>query len=238
MNRPARYWAVVPAAGSGSRMQSDIPKQYLPLAGRAVLSHTLSRLLSCDFIEGIIVAISSDDNYWSSIEESNNARVISVEGGGLRADSVFAALKKLQTIAHQDDYVLVHDAARPCVRTDDIQKLIHAVKQPNTVGGLLAVPAHDTMKRGSASGHIENTVSRVHLWHAQTPQCFPLGKLLNAIGQGLRSEMELTDEASAFEAQGLQPLLVEGRSDNIKITRPADLKLAELYLSLQQGEPS
>lgn len=238
MSGPARYWAVVPAAGSGSRMQSKTPKQYLQLAGRAVLSHTLGRLLECDYIEGVVVAVSPGDEYWSSIEESDDPRVISVTGGQSRADSVLAALNKLKTIAHKDDYVLVHDAARPCLRADDLEKLIHAVTQSDVIGCILAVPVHDTMKRSNISGKIESTVSRERLWHAQTPQCFPLSTLQSAIEQGLQSGVDITDEASAFEAQGLQPLLVEGRSDNIKITRPADLALAELYHSLQQGEPS
>lgn len=238
MSGAARYWAVVPAAGSGSRMQSQTPKQYLQLGGRTVLSHTLRRLLECDYIDGVVVALSSDDKYWSSIEESDDPRVISVTGGQSRAESVLAALNKLKTIAHKNDYVLVHDAARPCLRADDLLKLIHAVAQPDVIGGILAVPAHDTMKRSNASGVIESTVSREHLWHAQTPQCFRLGLLQSALEQGVQSGIDITDEASAFEAQGLQPLLVEGRSDNIKITRPADLALAELYHSLQKGESS
>lgn len=238
MNRPVRYWAVVPAAGSGSRMQSETPKQYLQLAGRAVLSHTLSRLLKCQWIEGVVVALSAGDSYWPSIEEFKDARVIHVEGGSSRADSVLSALKALIAIAHKDDYVLVHDAARPCLRAADLQKLIDAVATSNVVGGILAVPAHDTMKRSDTQGQIENTVSREQLWHAQTPQCFPLGLLHNALMKGIQSGVAITDEASALEAQGLKPLLVEGRSDNIKITRPADLALAELYLSLQSGESS
>ncbi len=238
MSRPVRYWAVVPAAGSGSRMQSEIPKQYLKINQRSVLSHTLGRLLSCQLIEGVVVALSPDDKLWPTIIEADHKRIIKVIGGDSRADSVLCALRALEDIAHKDDYILVHDAARPCLRAEELHKLIDAIAEPNVVGGLLAVPAHDTMKRSNASREIENTVSRMHLWHAQTPQCFPLGLLQDAIEQGIKKGVELTDEASALEALGLKPLLVEGRSDNIKITRPADLQLAELYLSLQSFEVS
>lgn len=229
-----QYWAVVPAAGSGSRMQSDVPKQYLELNNRKVLSHTLSVLLDCGKIQAVVVAVSEDDTFWPELEESKNPRVHTIIGGESRAESVFNALRYLATVADKADHVLVHDAARPCLRPESLEKLILVIENEDIPGGLLAVPAHDTMKRADENTQVLHTVDRSDLWHAQTPQCFKLDQLTLAIEEGFRSGVTITDEASAMEAQGYKPLLVEGRSDNIKITRPSDLALAAFFLSRQE----
>ncbi|MCB1756018.1 MAG: 2-C-methyl-D-erythritol 4-phosphate cytidylyltransferase [Gammaproteobacteria bacterium] len=231
---PQRCWAIVPAAGSGSRMNAGLPKQYLELHGRTVLARSLSVLLTCDRINAVVIALAETDPYWPELAESRDSRVHTVIGASSRAGSVLNALNYLDGKAALDDLVLVHDAARPCLRAADLQKLLDAVE--DTVGGLLALPVHDTMKRSDAAGLILETVSREHLWHAQTPQCFAFGPLREALETALHDGLVITDEASAMEAAGYKPLLVEGSPDNIKITRPADLQLAKLYLSLAATE--
>ena len=229
------YWAVVPAAGIGSRMQAAVPKQYLLLNGRPVISCTLSVLLSCSRIKGIVVAVSEDDSAWPEIKESRDERVYTVTGGDSRADSVLSALQFLCSLADKNDRVLVHDAARPCLSLKSLDDLLFQLESSDAPGAILAVPVHDTMKRSDPQNLILQTVDRAELWHAQTPQVFGLQTLADAIEAGLKNGLAITDEASAIEAMGLQPLLVEGRSDNIKITRPTDLALAEFFLSRLSG---
>lgn len=216
-------------------MGVDVPKQYLPLAGKQVAEHTLTTLLRVSLFSGIVVALSEDDGYWPQCEAFRSPRIQRCRGGAERYDSVLNGLRALETRAHANDWVLVHDVARPCVRVADIQRLITRASQ-HTVGGILATPVRDTMKRANAAGEIGETVDRSQLWHALTPQMFRYGMLRNAIEQGLAQQRPMTDEASALEAMGLHPLLVEGSIDNIKITHPQDLPLAALFLQQQQAQ--
>lgn len=220
--------AVVPAAGVGSRMKADRPKQYLQIHGKTILEHTVEKLLSHPQVSKIVVAVSDDDPYYPELPLNLNPQVIRVSGGTERADSVLSAL---DYIAQQQlsDWVMVHDAARPCIQLSDIDKLISGA-MTHDVGAILAAPVRDTMKRG-AQGQIEHTVDRVDLWHALTPQMFRSKPLRKVLSEALLQGVSITDEASAFEWKGLSPALIAGRSDNFKITQPEDLALAEFYLS-------
>lgn len=231
-----RCWAVIPAAGVGSRMQSDRPKQYLPLAGRTVIEHSLDRLLSHPRISGGVVAISPNDEYWPELGYHSDKPLWQAPGGAERCDSVLNALEVLAQQASDDDWVLVHDAARPCVRQQDIDELIRCCEQ-HALGGILAVPVRDTIKRAlpvsnNKTPKIETTVDRSLLWQAQTPQMFRLKDLFKALSEALAKGAVITDEASAMEWAEKSPLLVEGHADNIKITHPEDLALAEYFLDL------
>lgn len=225
----AKITAIVPAAGVGSRMQADRPKQYLILHGHTVLEHTVEVLLRHPNVGQVVVAVSDNDPYFGSLALANHPRVVRVSGGKERADSVLSALDYV--CQHQlSEWVLVHDAARPCVEHVDISQLI-ATAQTHTVGAILAAPVRDTMKRADGGQNIDHTVDRVALWHALTPQMFRAQPLMQALTQALAAQAVITDEASAFEWLGQKPALVAGRADNIKITQPEDLALAEFYLS-------
>jgi 2-C-methyl-D-erythritol 4-phosphate cytidylyltransferase len=225
-----KYWAVVPAAGSGRRMGGDIPKQYLPLQGRTVLERTLNTLFACEFIEGVVLVLSPEDGYWPEIApQFSGKNLICVVGGDERCHSVLNAVHHLRGFAAAHDWVLVHDAARPCVRASDITELIETLAD-DVCGGLLGVPVADTMKRVGEDGRIEGTIDRQALWHAQTPQMFRLGLLQSAMEQAIAQDRLVTDEASAMEMAGYRPCMVRGHADNIKITVPSDLTLAEFYL--------
>jgi 2-C-methyl-D-erythritol 4-phosphate cytidylyltransferase len=225
-----KYWAVVPAAGSGRRMATDVPKQYLPLQGSTVLEHTLNTLFACKPIEGVVLALSADDGYWPEIAPKfSGENLVCVAGGDERCHSVLNAVHHLGSFADTHDWVLVHDAARPCVRTDDLSALIETLAD-DACGGLLGVPVADTMKRLGGDGRVVETVDRQVLWHAQTPQMFRLGLLQSALERALAQGSLVTDEASAMEMAGYRPRMVHGHADNIKITVPSDLELAEFYL--------
>jgi 2-C-methyl-D-erythritol 4-phosphate cytidylyltransferase len=230
MIKTFKCWAVVPAAGVGKRMQADRPKQYLPLAGKTVIEHTLSRLLNSGAFQAVAVAISEEDPYWPELEISQNPKVITAPGGKERADSVLSALKSLQDKADENDWVLVHDAARPCLTSSDIHLQIEILKN-DAVGGILALSSHDTLKHVDGDT-ITATVDRKHIWRALTPQMFKYGMLRNALQQ-TEGNPAITDEASALELLGFKPKIVEGRPDNIKITRPEDLALAQFYMEQQ-----
>lgn len=229
-----RYWAVVPAAGAGRRMGGEIPKQYLELQGRRVIDHTLQRLLNHPLIHRVYLALAKDDGYWGSCEYAADSRVVRVAGGAERCHSVANALRELQGVADANDWVLVHDAARPCLCLEDLNRLLKAVAD-HPVGGLLGVPVQDTLKRVSGSGEVAETVSRHDLWQAYTPQVFRLGPLTASLAAALGKGELVTDDASALELAGYRPLVVEGHAGNIKITRPADLALAAFYLSQEPG---
>lgn len=229
-----KYWAVVPAAGVGKRMQADRPKQYLMIDGRPLIEYAISQLITEPHIEGVVVAISEEDEYWPELELSLAKPLWVAPGGVERCHSVLNALQELSTHASDEDWVLVHDAARPCVRTEDIARLI-AQLADDPVGGLLAVPVRDTMKRASSNQRVISTETREGLWHALTPQMFRFGKLRHALEQAIEDEALVTDEASAMELAGNEPLLVEGHADNIKVTRPEDLALATFYLQQQSN---
>jgi 2-C-methyl-D-erythritol 4-phosphate cytidylyltransferase len=225
-----KIWAVVPAAGVGKRMNADRPKQYLPLAGKTVIEHTLSRLLQANVFTAVAVAISQEDPYWSELDIASNEKIIRANGGKERADSVLSGLQAIRAYAQDDDWVLVHDAARPCITSTDIHYLIDTLSN-DKVGGILALPSADTLKNVLAVT-ILGTLDRSHIWRALTPQMFRYGSLKIALEQAVGNPA-ITDEASALELQGLQPKIVEGRPDNIKITRPEDLALAQFFMEQQ-----
>jgi len=225
--------AIVPAAGIGSRMQSDLPKQYLVINQKTVLEHTLDKLIQIKNINKISVAISPDDLLYKQLK-INNTRIKTVIGGSTRALSVLNVLNNLkQNSKNQVDWVLVHDAARPLVCPDDIKKLIDMAIL-HQKGGILASKVKDTIKKAKSTQQVEHvleTVPRDALWQAMTPQIFKFDQLHQALFDALAQNVEITDEASAMEWAGFDVMLVAGRSDNIKITTPEDLQLASFYLS-------
>lgn len=229
MTDSPKLWVLVPAAGAGRRMGAEIPKQYLPLAGKTVLEVTLEKLQAVPGIQEVVVALAEDDVFFSTLDCSRS--VTRIVGGAERADSVYQGLLWLKAKGRDSDWVLVHDAARPCVRVDNIQRLIDQTTAANC-GGILAAPVADTLKKASST-HIAHTVSREHLWAAHTPQMFRLGDLYSALANAFGAEVLVTDEASAIEHAGGKVLLVADSRDNIKITQPEDLGLAEQILLSQ-----
>ena len=219
--------AVVPAAGVGKRMQANCPKQYLKIGELTVLEHTCLRLLTCKQINKVIIALSAEDEYFASSQLAQHSQIDVVIGGQERVDSVLAGLQAIDSKSYP--WVLVHDAARPCFSLTDLNKLITSCLKTQ-VGGILATPVKDTIKR-SAGGNISHTVARENLWHALTPQMFPVELLKSAIIKAQLAGVNITDEASAIEFINEQSLLVEGAGSNIKITRPDDLALAEFILN-------
>ena len=228
-------WALVPAAGAGLRMGADRPKQYLSLLGRPILQFTLERLGSYAPLRGIVVGISAGDPIWPTMPRNLPGVVGNFPGGKERADTVLNGLKVLEGIAGANDWVMVHDAVRPCVRHDDLNKLVRVVgNHPD--GGLLGLPVTDTVKRADAAGNVTETVARAGLWRALTPQLFPIRALRAALEHAAQQGVSVTDEAAAIELAGGRPRMVAGHSDNIKITLPMDLELAEVYLKQQIRE--
>jgi 2-C-methyl-D-erythritol 4-phosphate cytidylyltransferase len=229
--KPQRFWAVVPAAGVGKRMGAEIPKQYLEVLGKPVLQHTLERLLRVEALTGIAVALGIEDSYWLDLPCSTHPKIRRVPGGKERAESVLLGLHSLEDDASPEDWVLVHDAVRLCITLADIEKLIESLRH-DVVGGILALPVSDTLK-GVNDGHVVETVDRRLIWRALTPQMFRYGMLKEALEYAAEHRLAITDEASALELRGFHPKIVEGRPDNIKITRPEDLPLAAFYLERQ-----
>ena len=230
-------WALVPAGGQGLRMQAPLPKQYLLLLGRPVILHTLERLCTHPRVRGVMAGVSDQDRHWQALipRLANLPKFIGkYSGGETRALTVLNGLKALTKHAKAEDWVLVHDAVRPCVRHADIDKLIAAVGNDRD-GGLLALSVSDTVKRVDNEGRVVETVQREGLWRAATPQMFRIGALAGALETALKLGCEITDEASAIEAAGGHPRVVACHADNIKVTLPEDLALAGLYLKLQQG---
>ena len=234
-------WVVIPAAGVGKRMKADRPKQYLSLLGKTVIENTLSCFSSVNNIAGIIVSLHPNDPYWSDIKLNISIPLYVVDGGKERSDSVLNALKYMQNELSVDDsrWVMVHDAARPCLLQEDIEKLISNCIGLDVIGGILAKKSSDTMKRSqlgkNEESFIASTEDRENLWHALTPQMFRLKELSDALAYALDKNIVITDEASALEAIGKSPLLVEATGSNIKITNPDDLALAEFLLSNNKG---
>lgn len=220
--------AVIPAAGIGKRVGATIPKQYLSILNKTIIEHSLVPFLAHPEIKRVIVSLAENDQWFAALPVAKHPKVETVVGGAERVDSVLAALNNINS----DDYVLVHDAARPCITLGDIDKLISSVKT-HQQGAILASKVRDTMKRSDDNNNILSTVERDNLWHALTPQMFINQSLINAIKENTQPE-KITDEASALEMSGLAVNIVEGRSDNLKVTREEDLKLAAFYLS--QGE--
>lgn len=217
-------------------MQTSLPKQYVPLLGRPLILHTLERLCAHPNVSGVMVGIASDDQWWSTLAQDVSQLPKFLDtfvGGSERADTVNNGLKALAEHASPDDWVLVHDAARPCVRASDIDRLINEVSG-HADGGLLALPIADTVKRTDDGRIVSETVSRTNLWRAQTPQLFPLARLSEALAQALATGDVVTDEAAAVERLGGRPRVVAGHADNIKITVDEDIALAALFMTRQQ----
>jgi len=227
-------WFVVPAAGVGSRFGGDLPKQYITLSGKTIIEHTLERLLAVK-PSGIVVAISPEDELWHTLGVSRHPLVRSVTGGSERAHSVSHALAALAEQAADDDWVLVHDVARPCVRVDDILRLLDTLKE-SSVGGILAAPASDTIKVVTERCKVTKTLDRSVLWSAMTPQMFRYGLLTESLTQALLQKIIPTDEAMAVELAGFSPEVVPGCRDNIKITRQEDLAIAAAILAWQADQ--
>ena len=226
-------WVVVPAAGRGTRFGSPLPKQYLQVAGQPLIAHTLAALLSHPLVEGALVAISANDADWPGWTAFQEKPVLTCVGGDTRAQSVLAALEALPAAVRADDFVLVHDAARPNLRSEDLQQLLERGRA-DPVGAILAAPVRDTLKRAGDDGGIDGTEPRQHLWRAMTPQLFRRFQLTRALQEAGKAAVEVTDESMAMELQGLRPLLIEGNEDNLKVTTPADLARFEYILS-QRG---
>ncbi|KAA8703523.1 MULTISPECIES: 2-C-methyl-D-erythritol 4-phosphate cytidylyltransferase [Pseudomonas] len=222
------FWAVIPAAGVGARMAADRPKQYLQLGGRTILEHSLGCFLDHPSLKGLVVSLAVDDPYWPSLACAGDPRIQRADGGSQRSGSVLNALLQLNALgASDDDWVLVHDAARPNLSREDLDTLLAELAH-DPVGGLLAVPARDTLKRVDKHGRVVETIDRSLIWQAYTPQMFRLGALHRALADSLVADAVITDEASAMEWSGQAPRLVEGRADNIKVTRPEDLEWLRL----------
>ena len=231
----AKLFALVPAAGTGSRMGAGLPKQYLTLQGQTLAEHTMGRLLAYARIQKVVVAVAPGDQWWPRLKVSGHRRVVSTDGGDTRAQSVLNGLACLvaEAGAAETDWVMVHDMARPCVRLSDLDELL---RETDDQGALLALPVADTIKQAGTDARIEQTLVRDHIWRALTPQLFPVAALRAALQSALDQGLPVTDEASAMEAAGYRPRLVAGRTDNIKITHPEDLALARFYLARQEEE--
>ena len=229
------YWAIVPAAGVGRRFSADIPKQFHQLHGELVAQHTLSRLIGINSIKRIVAPCDPSSGYWSRVRATSDPKVQLIPGGETRARSVLNGLVAIQQDADPDDWVLVHDMARPCITSMDINKLIDDLRE-HPVGGFLAAPINETLKLVTSDNIVTKTVDRTQYRIAQTPQMFRVGLLREAIQKMLDNNLEPTDEASAIEHTGNQAVVIEGRQDNIKITRREDLMIAEAILQDQERQ--
>lgn len=227
-------WAIVPAAGIGARMNSEMPKQYLSLNGRSVIAHTLQRLAGLANLRATVVALHPQDALWAQHGVALNEGLMTCSGGEQRCQSVLYGLYALAGLADEDDWVLVHDAVRPCVRLEDIETLLREIEN-HPVGGLLAIPVSSTLKLANANGDIVATMPRDGMWQASTPQAFRYGQLRAVLEQAVAQEDFVTDEAEAMEKAGYTPRLVRGGADNIKITYPDDLRMAGVILQAQSN---
>ena len=233
-------WAIVPAAGVGARMAAGKPKQYLSVANKTIIEHTLLALLQADDISGVQLCVSANDPYWPQLAFNHDRLLPVVDGGAERVDSVLAGLKSLSGRAKPNDWILVHDAARPCLSAKLLQHLIDTIGG-HEVGGILAIPLADTIKYAmpqdqifnemTEKNMIEKTVDRQNLWAAQTPQMFRYSLLMNCLEEALATGLNITDESSAIEAAGYRPLIVPGSRNNIKVTYPEDVEWLEYFLS-------
>jgi 2-C-methyl-D-erythritol 4-phosphate cytidylyltransferase len=233
-----RYYLVIPAAGSGRRLASTIPKQYADLGSSTVIEHALAPFEADPDCAGIVIAIASNDPTWPAIAARRPRAIEVAAGGAERAHSVQSALRSLATRARADEWVMVHDAARPCFARSDLERLKHELAGDG-VGGLLAMPLADTLKRGAAGVDrplVEATIERAGLWRASTPQVFRLGLLRDALDAALAAGKLPTDEAQAMEWAGHAPRLIAGRADNIKVTTADDLALARAIIASRTGE--
>jgi 2-C-methyl-D-erythritol 4-phosphate cytidylyltransferase len=226
-----RIWALVPAAGSGQRMAESIPKQYLQIQGKTILETTLDLFLENEQIDKVVVTLAVDDSLWPTVPCASNTKIISTLGASSRALSVYNGLVAMKTLVSEADWVVVHDAARPCLSAKALNDFILKLSG-HAVGGILAMPVKDTLKLSKPdTPAILKTLDRDNVWHAQTPQMFRYGLLLNAMQKALKSEHEITDEASAMELAGYSPQLIESNSHNLKVTTPEDLAMATFLLT-------
>lgn len=234
---PSRYWAVIPAAGGGSRMGLARPKQYLPLRGRTLLEWSLAPFLDCGWIDGVVLVLAKSDTDYAKLPIARHPKIVTTQGGAARAESVLAGLEavSLRTASQASTVqVLVHDAARPCLDWADLDRLRDEADDRH--GGLLAMPVIDTLKRAKQN-KVSATVDRSLYWRAQTPQLFRLDLLIGALNASSERKLTITDEASAMESAGYRPRLVRGRESNLKVTYPEDLVLAEFWLERQELQP-
>ena len=233
----SQFFALIPAAGFGSRMGHQLPKQYLPLVEKPMIYHALHTLVNCSKITRVFVILAPDDDIWAHYNwtELQDKLVVEYCGGDARAESVLNGLNAMQSsgMVNGDDWVLVHDAARPCLSAPQLDQLINELSYDG-VGGLLAIPVADTLKRADADHRITSTESRERLWQAQTPQMFRFNLLKDALSKV--DSHQITDDASAIEALGLKPKLVLSDAYNFKVTYPQDLALAELILQKREAK--
>ena len=227
-------WGIVPAAGGGKRMGAEVPKQYLSICGKTILHHTLERLGRVRALSGLVLVLRPDDKTPISAEVPESLSVRIARGGVERCNSVLNALKILESELASDDWVLVHDAARPCFRPSEVNGLIDVVAKHN-VGGLLAAPVFDTLKRTNDEGEVAGTVDRTELYRALTPQIFRFHVLHRALQLAADQNRIVTDDSAAVESLGLSPVIVPGSTDNIKITEESDLLLAEVIMQQQNS---
>ncbi len=233
MGNSEQHWVVIPATGIGQRMNASRPKQYLELSGKSILEHTLDNLLAHPEITGAILILNSQDSFWEKLQYQHTRPVLLCTGGEQRHHSVFNGLKRLLQHTADNPYVLIHDAVRPFVSHLDITNLIAALHDSKD-GALLATPVSDTLKLANPAKQVTGTQPRNNLWRAFTPQAFRLNDIYTALENVINNNLEVTDDASAMELSGASPRLVEGASDNIKITTPQDLLLAEKILSVNR----
>ncbi|MGJ8681254.1 2-C-methyl-D-erythritol 4-phosphate cytidylyltransferase [Paraglaciecola sp.] len=234
MSSKSLYSVVVPAAGVGKRMLSELPKQYLTIAKRTLIEHTILRLLEHPKIKRVLIVLNPEDKVFKTLPIAQHPKVETTLGGKERADSVLAGL---QYLPNDEQWVLVHDAARPCLALEDLTKLLALAEQSET-GGILATRVRDTMKRSDSNKTVLQTESRENLWHALTPQFFKLDELKFALEKANQENQTITDEASAIEYIGKPVKLVEGHASNLKVTQPEDLLLAEFYLTQSKSDQS
>lgn len=223
-------WAIVPAAGRSARFGGEVPKQYLDVAGQPLIAHTLQALLAHPSVEGAVVVLADGDTHWPGWQAIADKPLLTCIGGSERADSVLAGLAALPDSVRPDDFVLVHDAARPNLGHEDLDQLLTRGRN-DPVGAILATPVRDTLKRAGDDGGVDGTEPREHLWRALTPQLFRRLQLTRALEAARDAGLAVTDESMAMEGQGHRPLLVEGADDNFKVTTPADLALFESMLA-------
>lgn len=231
-----RYWAVIPAAGGGSRMGQNRPKQYLPLRGRAMIEWSLAPFLDSGWIDGVVLVLARSDLDYARLPVARHPKIVITAGGSARAESVLSGLETVteRTRGFEEVYVLVHDAARPCLDWSDLERLRD--ESDDKHGGLLAVPVTDTLKKGK-QGKVSSTLDRSLIWRAQTPQLFRLDLLRTALQECEERNLQVTDEASAMERAGYKPRLIRGRESNLKVTYPEDLLLAEFWLGHAESQP-
>jgi len=233
MDKSSEYWVVLPATGTGQRMNASCPKQYLKLNNKTILEHTLDNLLSYPLITGAVLILNDSDQYWEKLNYKHQKPVLLCSGGEQRHHSVFNGLKKLKQYTQNNPYVLIHDAVRPFVSHADLDQLLVALDESDD-GALLAVPVADTLKLSTHDQAVATTHPRDGLWRAFTPQAFRLDKIYSALKKVINYNLEITDDASAVELSGFHPKLVHGDVQNIKITTPQDLILAEKLIKVNQ----